>query len=98
MSDTLKTEIDGQKMSKGTSALDQSALMVPAVGIGLSLVLMAAFYVYYRRKKNRHSLHRLRRENIPAEKVSGSRRKRAQTLAEAGGLPPVRPSGKEAAS
>jgi len=95
--DKLGTQIDGQKMSKGGSTLDQSALVVPAVGVGLLVTLMAVFYVYYKRKQNKPHPARQKRMENRVEKPSRAGRSRGQTLAEAGGLPPVRTSGKEAA-
>lgn len=96
--DKIGTQIDGQKMSKGGSTLDQSALVVPAVGVGLLVTLMAVFYVYYKRKQNRHRPVKQQRVEKRAEKFSRPGRGRGQTLAEAGGLPPARTPGKEAAS
>lgn len=84
-------------MSKGGSTLDRTALMVPAVGFGVMVLLMTVFYVYYRRKQNRHQpmvSHKKHREQPVAPSRSG--RKRGQTLAESGGLPPVRSGGKGA--
>ncbi len=99
MADKLESKIEGQKMSRGGSTLDRTALMVPAVGFGVMVLLMTAFYVYYRRKQNRHQPMRpLKKTNEQPVAPSRSGRKRGQTLAESGGLPPVRPSRKGASS
>ncbi len=97
-SDKLESQIDGQKTSKGASTFDQTAMMVPAVGVVVMVVLMFVFYVYYRRKQRRHNPVRPAKDLSKVEKPSSSGRRRGPTLAEAGGLPPVRSSGKEAAS
>ncbi len=96
--DKLATRIDVQKMSHGQSTLDQTALMVPAIGIGVMLLLMAVFYLRYRRKQRRHSPVKQSKTDHKPEHSDRSKRRRGATLAESGGLPPVRPPGKEVAS
>lgn len=96
--DKLEAQIEGQKMSKGRSTFDQTALMVPAIGFGVMIVLMAGFYLYYRKKQRRHNPVSLKKISRKADKASRSGRKRGPTLAESGGLPPARNPGKEAAS
>jgi hypothetical protein len=95
--DKIGTKIEGQKMSQGGSTFDQTTLMVPVVGVGLLVILMAVFYVYYKRKQNKHRPVKRQRVEQRAEKLSRSGRSRGKTLAEAGGLPPVRNPGKEVA-
>ena len=85
-------------MSKGGSTLDQTALMVPAVGVAVMVIMMFVFYVYYRRKQRRHQPVRQARDLSKVEKPPRSGRKRAPTLAESGGLPPIRSASKETAS
>lgn len=85
-------------MSQGKSSLDSATLMVPAVGFGVMLVLMVGFYIYYRRKQRRHSPVKTQRSDTKPTVSSRSGRRRSQTLAESGGLPPARSSGKEHAS
>ena len=97
-SDKLEAQIDGQKMSQGNSSLDQTAWMVPVIGIGVMLLLMAVFYLHYRRKQRRHNPVKQQKASRKPESPSTSRRKRGQTLAESGGLPPARTPGKETAS
>lgn len=97
-SDKLEAQIDGQKMSQGQSTLDQTALMVPAIGIGVMLLLMAVFYIRYRRKQRRHNPVKQVKAKRKPEHADHSKRRRGATLAESGGLPPVRPSSKEVAS
>lgn len=98
-SETLETQINSQRMSQSGTSLDQTAVMVPAVGVGLLVTLMAVFYVYYRRKQKRHQPGIKPSQVKKLEQSPRSHRKRGQTLAEAGGLPPLRSSSnKEAAS
>jgi len=97
-SDKLEAQIDGQKMSKGQSTLDQTALMVPAIGIGVMLLLMTFFYLHYRRKQRRHNPAKQTKASRKLEQSDRSKRRRGPTLAESGGLPPARTPGKEVAS
>ncbi|HEY1171244.1 MAG TPA: hypothetical protein VGH19_07760 [Verrucomicrobiae bacterium] len=99
-SETLETQINSQRMSQSGTSLDQATVMVPAVGVGLLVTLMVVFYVYYRRKQKRHQPNTPTTSQVKKlDQSSRSLRKRGQTLAETGGLPPIRSScNKEAAS
>jgi len=86
----IEAALNAQHGTGGASAADFTVMSVFYIGIALALLLMIGFYLYYRRKQNRHSRIKPLKAKEMTEKPGRSRRKRAQTLADTDGLPPVR--------
>lgn len=94
----IEASLNAQHGTGGASAADFTVMSVLYIGLALTLLLMLGFYVYYRRKQNRHNRIKPLKAK-PEQKRSGrSRRRNIQTLADTDGLPPVRAHGKEGAA
>jgi hypothetical protein len=97
-SSKIEAALNAQRGTGGSSAADFTVMSVFYIGLALALLLMIGFYLYYRRKRNRHHSHKSLRAKGASERHGRSRRRRAPTLAETDGLPPVRSTGKGASS
>lgn len=101
-SQELENAMNSQAHGHGNvSWLDQTVWAVPIIAGILLLLLLVGFYIYYRRKKRRdtRSLYRHKTTQAVSKKEHKAvRRNKPLTLADTGGLPPVRNKEKGAAS
>ncbi len=97
-SSKIEAALNAQRGTGGASAADFTVMSVFYIGLLLAVLLMLGFYIYYRRKQNRHNRIKPLKAKEMTEKQGRSRRQRAQTLAETDGLPPARTAQKGVSS